>query len=75
MTTMLQQFTEGYQSLMRFIPKREPHAFKTLQERETASIADQLKVVAQHARQPIVGNAVTQMMNMVNPDIGRVTSA
>jgi hypothetical protein len=60
---------EGYEPLPRLIPKRKPHTCKTLNEREPAGTAE-FGMVAQDSRQPIEGNAATQMVHMVNANIG-----
>ena len=43
---------------------------KALQQRYAADVA-QFRVVAQHARQPVIGNAAAEVMHVVNADVGR----
>jgi hypothetical protein len=36
--------------------------------------AEQFRVVAQHARQPVKGNAAAEVVHVVNADVGREPS-
>src|SRR6266566_1794773 len=52
------------------VPKREAHAAKALEERES-TCSDTLRVFAQHLGQPEVWDSATKMMDVVHADIGR----
>ena len=62
-------FPERHQAALRLVPQHEPYTPKALQQRDAADVA-QFGMVAQHARQPVIGNAAAQMVHVVNADIG-----
>ena len=52
-----------------FVPQHQPHAAQALQQRQPADVA-KLGMVAQHARQPVVGDPAAQMVHVMHADIG-----
>jgi len=63
-------FAERDQAALRLIPQHKPHAPEALQQRQMTDVA-QFGVVAQHARKPVTGNTTTEMVHVVDADIGR----
>ena len=60
---------ERYQTALRLVPQREAHAAKAFEQRQPPGIPE-FRVVAQNLRQPVIGDAATEVMHMVHADIG-----
>src|SRR6266545_8136055 len=60
---------ERDETLPAFVPQHQPHTAEALEQGEPAE-AVEVRVVAQHERQPVIGNAAAQMMDVMNVDIG-----
>ncbi len=67
---MLMHLTERDEPLLTFVPQHESHTPETLKQRKPAN-AVKFRVVAQHERQSVTGDSAAQMMNVMNPNIGR----
>src|SRR6476646_3210307 len=67
---MATHLTERDEPLLTFLPQHESHTPETLKQRKPAN-AVQFRVVAQHERQSVTGDSAAQMMNVMNPNIGR----
>src|SRR5258707_9424691 len=52
-----------------FVPQNKSHAPETLKQGQPADAAE-VRMVAQHQRQSVKGDAAAQMMDVVNADIG-----
>src|SRR5262245_18144949 len=63
------QLAERDQPLPAFIPEHETRAAKALAQSDSADCAE-LRMIAQHLRQPVVWNSAAQMMDVVHADIG-----
>src|SRR6185312_11859864 len=63
-------FAKGYKAALRLVPQREADAAEALQQGQAADRA-QLRMIAQHARQAIVGNAAAEVVDVMDADIGR----
>ena len=66
---MLAHLAEGDETLLAFVPQHQSHAPEALKQGEPAD-ALEVRVVAQHERQSVIGDAAAQMMDVVNSDIG-----
>jgi len=60
---------ERDETTLAFVPQHEPHTPEALKQRKPAN-AVELRVVAQHERQSVTGDPTTQMMDVVNADVG-----
>src|SRR5258706_15287810 len=56
-----------------FVPQHQSHAPETLKQGQPAD-AVEVRMVAQHQRQSVEGDAAAQMMDVVNADIGGETA-
>src|ERR1700730_1130242 len=63
------RLTERDEPLPIFVPQHQSHAGETLKQSEPADPGES-RVVAQHERQPIIGDAAAQVVDVVNADIG-----
>jgi hypothetical protein len=68
-STVPTHLAERDQTSLALVPQHEPHALETLQQGKPAN-AREVRVVAQHERQSVTGDSTTQMMNVVNPNVG-----
>ena len=62
-------FTERYQAALRLVPQHKTYAPNALQERYVTDLA-QFRMVAQHVRQPVKGDATAKMVHVVDADVG-----
>ena len=67
---MLTHLTERDEPLLTFVPQHKADTPETLKQRKPAN-AVKLRVVAQHERQSVTGDSTAQMMDVMNPNIGR----
>src|SRR5260370_42662817 len=60
---------ERTEPLLIFVPQRQPNTTEALPQCKSADAA-KVGVMAQHQRQPVIGDAAAQMMDVVHADIG-----
>ena len=63
------QFAKADKPARRFVPQHQADARKALRQRKPADLR-QLRMLAQHQRQPVIRNPAAEMVHMVNADIG-----
>jgi hypothetical protein len=66
---LLPHLTERDESLLTFVPQHKPHAPQALGQGKPADAAE-LRIIAQDARQSVLGDTAAQMMDVVDADIG-----
>ncbi len=64
------RFAERHQAALRLVPQRQTHAAKAFEQRHPANRA-KFRMVAKHLRQPVIGDAAAEVMDVVHADIGR----
>src|SRR5258708_33370962 len=60
---------EGNESLLISIPEPQPNTAEALRQCKSADAAE-VGMMAQHQRQPVIGDSAAQMMDVMHADIG-----